>query len=187
MEVHLIRHTTPAIQPGICYGRSDIPVDQTRFPAELEAIHAKLPNNITRWYSSPLQRCMVLAEALHPTPTADERLMELDFGDWEKRPWEQVPRTELDPWMNDFVHAAPPKGESFAALHGRTEAFLETLFADPQPVVGIVTHAGNIRSFCAWALDLPLTHAFRVELPYGAVVTLRLERAKEHCRILGIR
>ena len=62
MELILIRHTTPAIEKGICYGQSDLNVADS-FEAELELILKEVGQH-RKVYSSPLKRCRILAERL---------------------------------------------------------------------------------------------------------------------------
>ena len=63
-EVYLIRHTTPLIKAGLCYGSSDIDVEDS-FVEEAEGIKTVLkefyPDVVV---SSPLIRCMKLANHL---------------------------------------------------------------------------------------------------------------------------
>ena len=42
MEIYLIRHTTPNIEKGICYGQADLDITET-FLEEVEAIKPHLP------------------------------------------------------------------------------------------------------------------------------------------------
>ena len=65
MEIYLIRHTTPLVAKGVCYGQSDLDVTETFIP-EADIIKAHLPSNIQQVYSSPLQRCTKLAAHLFP-------------------------------------------------------------------------------------------------------------------------
>jgi alpha-ribazole phosphatase len=94
-----------------------------------------------RVYSSPLQRCRRLAEALHPAPHFDARIREIDFGEWEMQPWDSLDRRLLDAWAADPFHFAPPGGEPVAALRARVAAFLAEL---PEEAV-LVAHAGVIK------------------------------------------
>lgn len=82
MEIYLIRHTTPDIEKGICYGQSDIPLKDT-FPSEVKNILKSIPKHFDKVYSSPLQRCTQLANYIDQNNTIDNRLMELNFGSWE--------------------------------------------------------------------------------------------------------
>jgi len=175
MQLHLIRHTTPAVQPGICYGQSDVDVTAT-FPEEAQAVRNKLsaiaPVAI---YSSPLTRATKLAATLRLGVTChDTRLMEMDFGAWEMLAWESIPREQLDHWGQAYTRVAPPKGETFTALHARATEFLQELKTrhHGQDVI-VVTHAGVIRALLAEVLNLPLTEVFRFHLDFGGVTQLR--------------
>lgn len=177
MELYLIRHTAVAAT-GLCYGHHEVALADT-FGAEAAQLRAKLPDSFSGWrvLSSPAARCRRLAETLWPEPwpvTDDARLRELHFGRWENRPWAELPPEELNPWMADFVAQAPPGGESFAALHERTDALLaELLAAPPTSPVALVTHAGVVRSLLCHALNLPLAQAFQLVIDFASVSGLR--------------
>lgn len=139
MILHLIRHPKPQVAPGICYGQLEISAKNDK--AEIEHLQAALPAGLPLW-SSPAQRCRILAEALHPQPVFDERLREMNFGQWEGRAWDAIPRDELDAWAADVVDFAPPGGESARQVLARSLQFLADLSV---PEAVLVTHAGVIR------------------------------------------
>ena len=116
MILHLIRHPLPLVAPGICYGRLDVAAENV--PEAAAALRAELPSGLPVW-TSPLVRCRMLAEALHASPAVDDRLAEMDFGDWEGRAWDAIARTELDAWAADIAGYAPPGGESPLAVQRR--------------------------------------------------------------------
>lgn len=125
--------------PGTCYGATDLPL------ADDPAIHAAalqtlLPAGVPV-YSSPLVRARLLAEALHPAPLFDDRLREIDFGDWEMQAWDDLDRALLDAWAADPFHFVPPGGEAVASLRARVVDFLAGL---PGEAV-LVAHAGVIK------------------------------------------
>jgi alpha-ribazole phosphatase len=66
----------------------------------------------------------------------DAALIELDFGDWEGRPWDAIDRVELDTWCADFSRYAPGGGE---CLHAMLERATSWQAAQPAVVIG---HAG---------------------------------------------
>jgi alpha-ribazole phosphatase len=45
-NIFLIRHTTPAVAKGICYGQTDLDITES-FVEEAEAIRGHLPSGIT--------------------------------------------------------------------------------------------------------------------------------------------
>jgi len=172
MELYLIRHTTPEVGMGVCYGQTDLDVADS-FETELAKIREKVAHLDSPYiYSSPLQRCAKLASALAVELQVqhDHRLKELDFGDWEMLPWDQIPRGAIDVWAEEHVRQAPPNGESFHALHLRASEFLAEVSANRRgEQVVVVTHAGVIRALLAEALGLPLQNAFKLQLRYGSI------------------
>lgn len=168
MILHLIRHPKPLIDAGICYGQSDIPAPIE--PADLARLRAELPPGLPVW-SSPLQRCRQLAEQLHAQPRMDDRLAEMNFGDWEGRAWGDIPRHQLDAWAADVASYAPPGGESPAAVQQRALDFVASLCV---PEAVIVTHAGVIRTLLAHWQGLPPARWSDVHVEFSTVTTISL-------------
>ena len=119
MKIVLIRHLAPMIPPGICYGRLDVGPDPDRAERATTLLAHPALSGVTRVWTSPSRRCRWLAEAmalaLPAALTVDPRLQELDFGDWEGKPWDAIDRATLDRWaeaLPDFCSL--PGGESRA-------------------------------------------------------------------------
>lgn len=173
MEIYLIRHTTPLIAKGICYGQTDLDVTAT-FEQEVANTKQYLPDNIQMVYSSPLQRCTKLAKALFPTKTIQlhDDLMELNCGDWEMQLWDEIPKPEIQPWMDDFVNVQVPNGESYTQLHDRVVNRFQWIAQQAKPAV-IVAHGGVLRSILAHITATPIKESFDVfTMQYGCVVKL---------------
>ena len=170
MILHLIRHPRPRIAPGICYGRLDLAAEDIDLVA-LDLL-ARLPAGLPVW-SSPLQRCRALAEELHAQPSIDARLAEMNFGAWEGRAWDDIPRAEIDAWAADVAHYAPPGGESPITLQQRALDFVAELTV---PEAVIVTHAGVIRVLLAHWQDLPPERWTELVFPYGSLTTVEIPR-----------
>ena len=74
MEILLVRHTTPNIEKGVCYGQTDIDVTPS-FNEELKVIQEKIqPKESDLVFSSPLLRCEKLATSLYESITYDDKL-----------------------------------------------------------------------------------------------------------------
>ena len=166
MALTFLRHPPPRVAPGLCYGRSDVPAP---VPADVAALAARLPP-VSRLVTSPLRRCADLAAALAPhlglAPEADPRLAEIDFGAWEMRAWDDIPRAEIDAWAADVSRARPHGGESVAVMTARLAAFLADHAGGR---VLAVTHLGAIR--CAHAAR-GVPGALEMRVPFCGVVTL---------------
>jgi alpha-ribazole phosphatase len=166
MILHLVRHPRPQVAPGICYGRLDVAAESAA--AALDRLRAGLPPGLPVW-TSPLRRCLDLAVQLHPSPAVDARLAEMDFGAWEGRPWDEVPRAELDAWAADVAGYAPPGGESPRQLQERVLEFVAGL-AVGEAV--LVTHGGVIRVLEAHVTGRPIAANLARVAGYGTVTTL---------------
>ncbi|NQY13354.1 MAG: alpha-ribazole phosphatase family protein [Henriciella sp.] len=170
MALILLRHTTPKIAAGICYGRTDLDVADT-FLVEAERAYNALPK-LDHIVTSPLTRCRRLAnyvsERLRLPLEVDHRVREMDFGSWEGQAWSAIPRHELDKWASDFYHARPHGGESVAMLHKRTMEAL-TCWNQADRIGLMVTHAGGIRA----ALSRGETAGdFQTNVDFGAFVSI---------------
>jgi alpha-ribazole phosphatase len=176
MELYLIRHTRVAIEKSVCYGQSDIALADS-FQTELLEIQQKLTLNADcAIYSSPLKRSLQLATTICPPvqPVTDERLMELNFGNWELKKWEEINKQELDKWMNDFVNVPCTGGESYNDLYKRCIAFFNHCIQQPHQQVLLVSHGGVIRSILSFVLQIPLSRSFSLQLDYGKISKLKI-------------
>jgi alpha-ribazole phosphatase len=145
------------------------------FTDEALQIQKKLPelNAGCRFFSSPLSRCLKLAETFSETVITDNRLRELDFGDWENSYFDDVDPDVIKQWADNFVDIGPPKGESFADLHRRAGSFWQDLVTLDSEQVVVVTHAGVIRALLAHILKLPLANAFQFRIDSGSIHKLQ--------------
>jgi alpha-ribazole phosphatase len=174
MELFLIRHPEPAVPEGTCYGRSDIGL------AEDAAVSAArlgklLPADIPV-YTSPLQRCHSVAKHLSPAPVVDERLVEMHFGEWEMRRWDEIEKAAFEAWVADILNFAPPGGEPAAAMLSRALGFIEELRTGEAPAAAVVTHGGVLRVLFAHWLEVPPLRWPRLTFEFGGVNKVLLGR-----------
>lgn len=170
MALCLIRHPAPQVDSGLCYGRTDLPLLQA-VTALLPELRAGLPPQF-RLYSSPLRRCAELARELGEPVVYDTRLMEMDFGHWEMRPWDSLGAATLDAWIASGYDGALHGGEGLDAVQARVLDWLQTLPADEDVVA--VTHGGVIRLLLHWFHRWPLEHCLQLPLPFAGITCLDL-------------
>jgi len=125
-ELWFIRHfRTSWNSLGRLQGHRDIPLD-TSFSANNEELAmrnrlvlSEIP--FTQVWVSPLERARQTA-ALHGYPSAhiDPDLIEIDFGHWEGRTWDELDEAFPGAWENE-IHALP-LGESFEDFAARIKA-----------------------------------------------------------------
>ncbi len=172
MRLYLIRHPEPDAAPGVCYGRSELTVPVGRVMQAASRLAPRLPRGAVLW-SSPAIRCAALAQVLArmlATPVHyDARLLEMDFGAWEMRRWDEIDRSEVDAWAADMAAYRPGGGERVLDVAERVKAFHDGLKSDGRDAV-LVCHAGVIRLLLA-------------ALAHGDVAAIAQAAAQEPYRI----
>ncbi|MBP7567207.1 MAG: histidine phosphatase family protein [Burkholderiaceae bacterium] len=148
MKLWLVRHATPLIAAGTCYGASDIPADAAATEAQARDLAAVLPQGLPV-ICSTLGRCGQLSRALlalRPdlSVRTDARIAEMDFGAWEGRLWEDIPEPEYSAWIDDFAGYVVGGGESVRGFMARVEAALADSRRHAEAVW--ITHGGVIRA-----------------------------------------
>lgn len=168
MEIYLIRHTSPKIEQGICYGQSDIDLPKS-FEEEAAILQHNLEKPLDYIFSSPSKRCADLAKYFNVPMQTEPRLMELNFGEWEMKYWKDIPQTVLNEWMENYVDQAPPKGESYQQLKSRIVEIFKGIISQNRSTTGIFTHAGPIRAILSHLLNIPLKDTFTLKIDYGSI------------------
>ena len=159
MILWTIRHTKPYNPNDVCYGRLDFDVSPTFEEESDGALKALLGAGAkpTRMFTSPLLRCLRLAEkaekATGLTMEKREEIIEMNFGSWEGQKLTAVPRPEMAAWKSDWRGFRFPTGESFHDVDKRVETLLDTLDDDGEYLW--ISHAGVIAALQHFACGLP--------------------------------
>ena len=189
MQVYLIRHTRVGVEPGLCYGATDVALAESA-AQDIERVAAKLCKRelLERSvFSSPLRRCRQLGERLSTDVQFDDRLVEMNFGRWEGHLWSEVPKAEIDAWATDLENFVPPEGESLGDVYRRTASFLDEL-RQRQDIESalVVSHGGAVRCMLAYALGLQTKHCNRLEIDYGGLCRLHLTPTTSKVEIMNV-
>lgn len=166
MPVFLIRHPRPLIADGVCYGQLDVDCDDPG-PIAMRIVPL-LPTGVPV-ISSPLLRARRLAESLHPAPSVDARLAEINFGEWEGKSWDAIDRRLIDDWAADVLNFTPPGGESVAMLQARAVDFARNL---PAGDIAIVAHAGILRALVGYWRRQPFADWSQLAFDFGSLTII---------------
>ncbi|MBQ9570592.1 MAG: alpha-ribazole phosphatase [Prevotella sp.] len=177
MEVTLIRHTSVGVPKGTCYGWTDVPLADT-FIEEAENTKQQLQGLIfNQVFSSPLSRARKLAAYCgYPNPIIDERLKEMNMGDWEMRTFDEIERNDphIQEWFDDYMHQPTTTGESYPQLYQRVSNFLDELRRKPFEHVAIFAHGGVLVSAGVYAGIFPADNPFQFMVPYGGIIHITI-------------
>ena len=147
MRLFFLRHTSLKVEIDVFYGQTDLDVSDN-FEKEVVLIKKKILNfNIDtgsiKVYSSPLKRCIKLTKRLTENYIIDERIKEMNLGDWEMKKMTSIPEREKLEWENNLLSFKIPNGESNEEFLKRLKSFLEDIFKLNEDAL-IVCHAGSI-------------------------------------------
>lgn len=172
-----VRHgETDANRKGVLLGRLDPVLNDTGRAQAVAVAERLVDSGAARVVSSPLARARetadIVAARLDLDVIVDDRLIEVDYGEYDGVPLGELSRDLVKRWRTepDF---APPGGESLASVGVRMAAFaaefLDSLAAGP---IVAVSHVSPIKAAVLWALDLPEIYAWRLRLDNASVTRL---------------
>jgi len=178
LTVYLLRHGETAWNADhnrYC-GRTDIALTE-KGVRQAQIVREQLEEiQFDSVYSSPLQRALTTAQiASGRDVTTDERLIEADFGTWEKKTKEEFIAENpvlWQKWMEDPARArAGGTGETGMEVVQRVDDFFRELLAkNDGGNFMVVAHNGVNRLYMAYKLGMPLRN-YRQLVQLNSAVT----------------
>ena len=173
------RHPKPAAVKGRCIGWTDVAVDHRKIKRLAHRIRSRARREgLARVvHTSPLRRCAEVGRQLARwgwRHHIDPRLLEMNFGEWDGRPWGDIGEPAVDAWCRDFGEHRAGGGESVADVLRRCAQFLAA--SADTPVTCVVGHAGWI-SAAQWLARgesrAPAASEWPAALPYAHALLLQ--------------
>jgi len=176
-EIILVRHgETEANRAGRLLGRSDPPLTDTGERQAQAVADALVSCRAAVVLTSPLRRASTtadrIAEVLGVPAQVDERLVELDYGEWEGLGFAELPDGVARRWRDD-PGLTPPGGESLRAVRARVGGLCDELLAqEGGGTVIAVSHVSPIKAAVSWALDVGDECSWRMRLDVASVTRI---------------
>lgn len=188
LNVYLLRHGETAWNAdGNRYcGRTDIDLTPKGL-SQAESVSRQLRGlELDAVYSSPLLRARMTAEIAGggDDVTIDERLIELDFGNWEGKTKEEFIAEDPDLWTgwcrDPSVVKAGSTGETAADVVKRVNDFYEYVRKKhPSGNILVVGHNGINRFYLASKLGMELKNYRRIVQENSAITLFSLDETGE--------
>ena len=175
--IAFVRHgQTASNRGGLLQGRFDAPLtgDGEAQAAQLAAaLAAERP---ARVLTSPLARARSTAEVIATRVgvdvEVDDRLVELDYGEWDQRALNDVPAEAWREWRRS-PSFAPPGGESLEAVTARVIDFCTARLDQwRDELVVAVSHVSPIKAAVCWALSTDERASFRMQLGLASITRI---------------
>ncbi|HVW59342.1 MAG TPA: histidine phosphatase family protein [Puia sp.] len=188
LNVYFLRHgQTPFNADGNRYcGRTDAPLTEKGIRQAMD-VRDQLRNiALDAAYASPLQRAFQTAKIAAGSleVKADDRLIEVDFGQWEGKKREEFVAEDPDLWHQwdlDPMHArAGGTGETASeVIHRVDDFFREALQRHPSGNILVAAHNGVNRLYLAWKLGMPVKNYRRIVQENSSITLFTLDEAGE--------
>jgi len=189
VTICLLRHGETAYNAdGNKYcGRTDIDLTNKGFEQAYRMNELLKDYNFDAIFSSPLQRAKLTAQIASGRPDdvlTDERLIEVDFGQWEGKRPEEFQSEDPESWENWLTNPENNKagrtGENVKEVIKRLDSFFNELLKNyNNKTVLIVGHNGVNRFFMASKLGMPLKNYRRIVQENSALTILKLVNIDE--------
>jgi broad specificity phosphatase PhoE len=164
---------TAANRRRLALGRADPPLTERGTEQAGALAHRLASLDVATVYSSPLLRARDTAAPIAAAAGADlvidERLIELDYGEWDQKSFPDLPVDELARWRKD-PSFAPPGGESLQAVSRRVASFCAELLDGPTIVA--VSHVSPIKAAVSWALGAGEELGWRMFLDVASITRI---------------
>ena len=184
LNVYLLRHgETEWNADGNRYcGRTDIPLTEKGI-AQAEFVHDQLKElDFDAVYSSPLQRALHTARIAsgRNDVITDERLIEVNFGNWEGKTKEEFIAEDASLWNNWCNDPSQTKaggtGETASEVVKRVNDFYESVLEKyPSGNILSVGHNGINRLYLSWKLGMNLKHYRRIVQGNSSITLFSLD------------
>ncbi|HEY2495154.1 MAG TPA: histidine phosphatase family protein [Paenibacillus sp.] len=186
LELLLMRHGKTQWNVDKRYlGNSNISITREA-RAELIPLRRQLiGRTFSKVVCSDLKRCReslaFVAPELLDVVVYDNRLREMDFGDWEGKTYEELKVLPLYcEWLDHPQTVFPPNGETWDFFQARIKDFLNSLIPlaledgrdRTTPSVFVVTHGGVIRQLIT--MSVPQLSFWDLSVEPGSLVRLLL-------------
>jgi len=135
---------------------------------------------IDYFYASDLKRAyetaLAVAKPHNGTVATDPRFREINGGQWEGVPWDDLPHQfpeSYTHWLDTPYLLQMPEGESMEAFRNRlVEAVTELVNQHPGKTLCIATHGTAIRVLTGYFKGMPLSRLTDVEWCDNASITV---------------
>ena len=151
----------------------------------LKIVASKIPSNST-CFVSPLKRAVQTSNALAKYVDfreliIDKNLEEQNFGVWEGKKvsavWDELKKNENQHNFSFICpETRPPNGESFLDQYRRVKSFIENLNVKDYKSLVIIAHAGTIRGFLSYMLELEPNKAISIEIAHLSITVFEILR-----------
>ncbi len=191
MKIYFLRHTSLKVGLNTFYGQTDVDVSDSFFD-EANKVKKKIVKECIdlkkiKIYSSPLKRCIKLTDQITKKYEVEDRVKEMNLGDWEMKKMDEIPKEKIKKWEENLMTYKIPNGESNEEFLNRLSAFINEILEKKNDVL-IVCHAGSINGMISILTNEPfdkMVKNYWEKISYGSLSLIEIKEKKVLKRIIG--
>ncbi len=174
-NIYILRHPeVENYEKNVFNGTIDVGLSLSGYKQANELFEFFKSKGVKRVYTSPLKRCMVVAEKFESICdiVVDNRLRERGFGIFESMSWEEIEKAypeEAEAFLKSPFYYRPKGGESFYDVEQRVKDFMDAELKSLSVDVLIVAHGGVNRVFIANLLGIDRNFVLRISQDYACI------------------
>jgi len=185
-QIILVRHGETEWNVGnIFRGRADVELNQTGIK-QAEFLGEYLTDlEVDAIYSSPLKRALKTAEMIAGYHNLDieitDALIDLDFGEWQGLPREEVQDKYKDlyaQWINSPEQAKMPSGEGLGDVRERAVGLVNDVVTRYKGTVVLASHRVVNKVLICALLGLDNSHFWDIKLDTCGITTFDYENGR---------
>ena len=138
--------------------------------ARLAAEYLKKNYRIDKIYSSDLRRAyrtaVIISHVLELPVIKDDRIREMNFGQWEGRTYEHIFQTDYEAfrkWLQNPVACPLPSQEEISRFKNRLESFYQDILKEEVENILIVGHGGSIQGLLCIACGIGMENLWALK------------------------
>ena len=160
MKIWIARHGQTDLNHAMrMQGRTDAPLNKRGVEQAKQSRKNIGDVHFDAVYSSPLQRAKLTGSIIGNVDIndviVDERLIETDFGKYEKRKYYLMGPHMTGYWMFPKLFPVPSSVESILSMKKRASSFLRELETKDYENVLVACHGGIMRALCGYLDEAP--------------------------------
>lgn len=171
LRILLVRHgETDWNRDRRIMGREEVELNETGC-LQSQALKSGLANiSLDAVYTSPMLRSRetadILCEARGVAAIPDDRLVEVDYGDWVGKTFTEIREIPgYVPYFKRLETPVAPNGETLYQVRDRAMSFIRQLQSErPDQTVLLVSHADWIKCVLMHILEIPFANIWRFRI-----------------------
>jgi probable phosphoglycerate mutase len=186
-RIHLIRHgQTDWNKEAVFRGRADKPLNMTGKREGLAVAFALEDTSLSGVYASPLARAIQTLEETADRHGQDvkvvEDLTDIDFGQWQGKPKDEVARDFTDgyrTWMDHPEEMEFPGGESLVGAADRAAAAIEKLADEHEGrQLAVCTHRVICKAIVCRLVGIDLARFWQIKIDTASITALNRHQGR---------